>query len=69
VRVVVVALVGGVLLGIGIAFAAAVLLERAGRTERSVAASLLRNPRIAYRMWFDPRYKAVIRDMRKMFGS
>jgi hypothetical protein len=59
----------GVLVGIGIAFAVAVVLERTGRTERSVATGLLRHPRTAYRMWFDPKYKEVIRDMRKMFGS
>lgn len=59
----------GVVVGVAVAVGVAVLLERAGTSQRFVATSLIRNPRLAYRLWFDPKYKAVIRDMRKMFGS
>ena len=59
----------GLLVGIAVAVGVALLLERAGRSQRFVATSLIRNPRLAYRLWFDPKYKAVIRDMRKMLGS
>ena len=65
--VVVVAFAFGVVVGAAGIAALTLLVERAVAGQRFAAMSLVRHPVLTCRMWLDPKYKAVIRDMRRLF--
>jgi len=59
----------GLLAGVGASVAAALLIERSNRGQKPIVVSMVRHPGITLRFWLDPNYRAVTRDLRRVFGE
>lgn len=59
----------GFLAGVAVCVAAALLIERGNRGQKAVVVSMVRHPTITLRFWLDPNYRAVTRDLRRVFGE
>jgi hypothetical protein len=66
---VVVVFVLGFLVGVGACVAGALLIERGNRDQKPVVVGMVRHPTITLRFWLDPNYRAVTRDLRRVFGE
>jgi len=61
--------VSGFVLGVAACVAAALLIERGNRGQKPVVVGMVRHPTITLRFWLDPSYRAVTRDLRRVFGE
>ena len=59
----------GFLGGVGACLLAAVIIERRRHGRKPVVVSMVRYPHITLRFWLDPNYRAVTRDLRRVFGD
>ncbi|HUF83558.1 MAG TPA: hypothetical protein VMQ81_03090 [Acidimicrobiia bacterium] len=60
----------GFLVGIAVCVAVALVIERNSRGQKPpVVVSMVRHPGITVRFWLDPNYRAVTRDLRRVFGE
>lgn len=59
----------GFLVGVIACVATALLIERGNRGQKPVVVSMVRHPTITLRFWLDPNYRAVTRDLRRVFGE
>jgi hypothetical protein len=59
----------GFLIGIAACVAAALLIERSNHDQKPIVVSMVRHPTITLRFWLDPNYRAVTRDLRRVFGE
>ena len=59
----------GFLVGVTACVAVALLVERRNRGQKPVIVSMVRHPAITIRFWLDPNYRAVTRDLRRVFGD
>lgn len=68
-RMVVAVFVLGFLAGVSACVLVAVVVERKNRGQKPVVVSMVRHPHITLRFWLDPNYRAVTRDLRRVFGD
>jgi hypothetical protein len=59
----------GVLVGVGACVLVALTVERRRRRPKPVVVGMVRHPHITLRFWLDPNYRAVTRDLRRVFGE
>lgn len=59
----------GILVGVGACVVAALIIERRSQGQKPVVVSMVRYPHITLRFWLDPNYRAVTRDLRRVFGE
>jgi hypothetical protein len=60
----------GFLAGVAVCVTVALLIERGNRGQKQpVVVSMVRHPAITVRFWLDPNYRAVTRDLRRVFGE
>jgi hypothetical protein len=64
-----IALVSGFLLGIAVCVAVALIIERRTRGPKPAVVNMVRHPHITLRFWLDPNYRAVTRDLRRVFRN
>jgi hypothetical protein len=59
----------GFLTGVAVCVATALLVERSRRANKPVVTGIIRHPTVTLRLWLDPNYRAVTRDLRRVFGE
>ena len=59
----------GLLVGVGVCVLIALIIERRSKRPKPVVVGMVRNPHITLRFWLDPNYRAVTRDLRRVFGE
>ena len=59
----------GFLIGVGACIAVALVIERRRQGQKPIVVNLVRHPQITLRFWLDPNYRAVTRDLRRVFGE
>ena len=59
----------GLLVGVGACIVAALVIERRSQRQKPIVVNMVRHPQITLRFWLDPNYRAVTRDLRRVFGQ
>lgn len=59
----------GFLTGVTGCVVAALLVERSRRANKPALTGIVRHPTVTLRLWLDPNYRAVTRDLRRVFGE
>ena len=59
----------GLLVGVGVCVLVALIIDRRSKGSKPVVVGMVRNPHITLRFWLDPNYRAVTRDLRRVFGE